>query len=88
MHAVMVRVTINDPEQATKALREEVVPRVRQAPGLVAGYWVRIEEDQGRSIIVFESEEAANAAADQVRGMSFEFVTLNSVDVHEVVAHT
>jgi hypothetical protein len=88
MHAVMVRVTINDPEQATRALREEVVPRVRQAPGLVAGYWVRIEEDQGRSIIVFESEEAANAAADQVRGMSFEFVTLNSVDVHEVVAHT
>jgi len=88
MHAVMVRVTINDPEQATKALRDEVVPRVRQAPGLVAGYWVRIEENQGRSIIVFESEEAANAAADQVRGMSFEFVTLNSVDVHEVVAHT
>ena len=88
MHAVLVRVTINDPEQATKVLREEVVPRVRQAPGLVAGYWVRLDENQGRSIVVFESEEAANAAADQVRETSFEFVTLNSVDVHEVVAHT
>jgi hypothetical protein len=88
MHAVLVRVTVNDPEQATQKLRDEIVPRVRQAPGLVAGYWVTIDDNQGRSIVVFESEEAANAAADQVRGMSFEFVTLNSVDVHEVVAHT
>ena len=88
MHAVLVRVTINDEEQARKALAEEVVPRVRQAPGLVAGYWVRLDGDQGRSIIVFDSEEDAQAAAENVRGMSFEFVTLNSVDVHEVVAHT
>jgi hypothetical protein len=88
MHAVMVRVTINDEAQARKALDEEVVPRVRQAQGLVAGYWVRLGGDQGRSIIVFESEEAAQAAAENVRGMTFEFVTLDSVDVHEVVAHT
>ena len=88
MHAVLVRVTINDPEQATKRLQEDVVPRVRQAPGLVAGYWVRLDENRGRSIVVFESEEAAQAAADQVRAMEFEFVTLDSVDVHEVVAHT
>jgi len=88
MHAVLVRVTVNDPEQATQKLRDEIVPRVRQAPGLVAGYWVTIDDNQGRSIVVFESEEAANAAADQVRAGSFEFVTLNSVDVHEVVAHT
>ena len=39
-------------------------------------------------MVVFESEEAARAAADQVREMTFEFVTLDSVDVHEVVAHT
>jgi hypothetical protein len=88
MHAVMVRVTIKDEAQARKALDEEVVPRVRQAPGLVAGYWVSLGGDQGRSIIVFESEEAARAAAENVRGMTFEFVTLDSVDVHEVVAHT
>jgi hypothetical protein len=88
MHAVLVRVTVNDPEQATKALREQVVPRVREAPGLVAGYWVRLDGNQGRSIVVFESEDAARAAADQVREQTFEFVTLDSVDVYEVVAHT
>jgi len=88
MHAVLVRVTINDAEQATKALHEEIVPRVREAPGLVAGYWVRLDGNEGRSLVVFESEEAARAAADQVRATAFEFVTLDSVDVHEVVAHT
>src|SRR5262249_59514204 len=88
MHAVLVRVTIDDPEQATKALRERVVPQVRQAPGLVAGYWVRLDGNQGRSIVVFDSEEAARAVADQVRAMPTEFVTIDSVDVHEVVAHT
>jgi hypothetical protein len=88
MHAVLVRVTINDLEQATRVLNEDVVPQVRQAPGLVAGYWVRLDNEHGRSIIVFETEEAANAAAEQVRGRPTEFVTIDSVDVLEVVAHT
>ena len=64
MHAVLVSVTINDGEAATKYLRGEIVPRVKQAPGFVAGYWVRVENgDQGRGTIVFESEDAARAAA-------------------------
>ena len=37
MHAVVVRVNIDDSEAATARLREEVVPRVSQAPGFVAG---------------------------------------------------
>jgi len=41
MHAVVVRVNIDDSEAATARLREEVVPRVSQAPGFVAGYWTR-----------------------------------------------
>ena len=42
MHAVIVSVTINDAEEATTYLRNEIVPRVKQAPGFVAGYWARI----------------------------------------------
>jgi hypothetical protein len=38
MHAVIVSVTINDAEEATTYLRNEIVPRVKQAPGFVAGY--------------------------------------------------
>jgi hypothetical protein len=31
-------VTIKEPEPAEQALREQVVPRVSQAPGFVTGY--------------------------------------------------
>lgn len=88
MHAVFSRVTINDPEAALKRLHEEVVPRVSGLPGLVAGYWMRPEANQGRSLIVFESEEAASAAAENIRSNMPEPVTLDSIDVVEVVAHT
>jgi hypothetical protein len=86
MHAVVVSVTIGDPEAATAQLRERVVPQVSQTPGFVAGYWVRLPGGQGRSIVVFESEEAAQASAERARAMG-DFVTFDSVEVGEVVAH-
>lgn len=46
MHAVVAGVTITEqanPEEVTSYLRDTVVPTVSQAPGFVAGYWVRLE---------------------------------------------
>jgi hypothetical protein len=87
MHAVVVRVTIKDREAATQGLRDEVVPAVSQAPGFVAGYWTRKEgSDQGLSMVIVESEDAANAAAERVRSMAPEAVTVDDVEVREVVA--
>ena len=87
MHAVVVRVTINDPEAATQGLREHVVPTVSQAPGFVTGYWTRAEgSDQGLSMVVFESEDAANAAAERIPSGVPDAVTLDDVEVREVVA--
>ncbi len=85
MHAVVVRVTINDEQAATERLRSEVVPRVSQAPGFVAGYWTR-KEGKGLSMVIFESEESARQASERVPEMVFENVTLEDVDVREVVA--
>ena len=89
MHAVVVSVTIKDPEAATKMLREQLVPRVKEAEGLVNAYWAR-KDDRGGSMIVFESEEAAQAVAEQIQqgppGNS-DAVSLDSVEVREVVAH-
>jgi hypothetical protein len=86
MHALIVSVTINDGEEATKYLRSEIVPRVKQAPGFVAGYWIRIEDgDQGRGTIVFESEDAARAVAERIQQDPGTAVTLNDVAVGEVV---
>jgi len=90
MHAVVVNVTINDPEAANTMLQGEVVPRVKEAPGLVTAYWARSDEGKGGSMIVFESEENAQAAADRLRegppGNS-DAVTIDSIEVREVVAH-
>ena len=90
MHAVVTRVSVEDAGSATEQLRGEVVPRVSQAPGFVAGYWVRLEgADEGISVIAFESEDAARAAADQIRQAveGNTGVSLKDVTVGEVVAN-
>jgi hypothetical protein len=86
MHAVVVRVTISDRDVAESHLREQVVPGVSQAPGFVAGYWTR-KDDSGVGMVVFESEDAAQAMSERVPSMVPDVVTLEEVDVREVVAH-
>lgn len=87
MYALLVNVTINDPQEAPRRLQSEVVPRVSSAPGFVAGYWMRPAENRGWSVILFESEEAARAAGEVVESQPPEAVTVDSVQVQEVVAH-
>jgi len=86
MHAVVARVRINDQEASDRELRERVVPGVSQAPGFVAGYWTR-KDDTGLSMVIFESEDAANAMGERLPSVVPETVTLESVEVREVAAH-
>jgi hypothetical protein len=87
MHAVVVRSTLHDLERATSFLREQTLPRVRQAPGLVGAQWVRLDEQTGTSMLTFESEEAAQAAVEQLRSNPppADALTLESVQIGEVV---
>jgi hypothetical protein len=88
VHAVVVRVTINDRESAQKGLNQDVVPGVSQAPGFRAGYWTW-KDNTGLSMILFDSEDAANRAGDRIRAMvqGIDAVELEGVEVREVVAH-
>jgi hypothetical protein len=86
VHAVVVKVTINDREAADSHLRENVVPGVSQAPGFVAGYWTR-KDDTGLGMVVFESEDAATRMSEQVPSMVTDAVSLEDVEVREVVAN-
>jgi hypothetical protein len=87
MHAVLSRVTISESEGASeKVLREEIVPRIKEAPGFVAGYWMR-KGNSGVSTVICDSEEAANKLSEQVRSALPDAVTLEEVEVREVVAH-
>ncbi len=84
MHAVVVEVEINDPEAARQGLAD-VVSTVTAAPGFVAGYWVRLDDGHGTSVVVFESEAQARAAAPPADGGA-PGVTMTSVAIGEVLA--
>ena len=87
MHAVVAEVTITDDAGAAEIfLREQVVPGVSQSPGFVAGYWTR-KESRGVGMVVFESEDAAQAMVERMPSMVPDMVTLVGVDVLDVVAH-
>jgi hypothetical protein len=88
MHAVVVKVTIQDFETARTNLREQVVPTVSQAPGFVAGYWTRSEDgSNGIGMILFDSEESARTASEMVAAGATVGVTLDGVEVREIVEH-
>jgi len=81
MHAVVVDVTIKDREAAESELRDSVVPMVSAAPGFVAGYWIAVAEGQGRSVAVFESEDAAGAVAGRIPEQGRDAVSIDNVVV-------
>ena len=87
MHAVVVKVTLKDPDSARQLLESQVIPRVSAVPGFKAGYWTWDDgQSNGVSMVIFESEEGAAAAADAVPSMISDAVSLDSVEVREVVA--
>lgn len=90
MHALVVHVSLEPghDEEGRTELETNVVPRVKQAPGVVAGYWAQSADgERGYSMILFESEETAQAGADMARnGPRPDFVSFDKVEVCEVVA--
>lgn len=87
MHAVVIRVKINDAEAATGELQERVVPRVSQLPGFVAGYWTRGQDGGGLSMVVFDSEDGARAASEAIPSGMPAAVELENMEIREVVAN-
>lgn len=88
MHAVVANVSIEPGAQdaTRRQLNDEVVPMVRSNPGFVAGYWVQLEGNRGTSVVVFDTEEHARAAAPPVDNPPVEGVKFESVEIGEVAA--
>lgn len=86
MHAVIVKVTVHNREAAEAELHEKVIPGVSQAPGFVAGYWTS-KDNTGLSMVIFESENAATGASEMIPATVPDTVTLEGVEVREVVGH-
>jgi hypothetical protein len=90
MHAVVVKVAIEDFDRGHRYLTEQVVPRVSQAPGFVAGYWTRSADgNSGLAMMVFESEDAARAVMQMMESQApqDDGVTIEGIEVREVVAN-
>ena len=91
MYGIIVQVAVdpNREEEARTILREMVVPEAKARPGFRAGYWLRsLDGDVLRAVQIYESDNAARAAAVHIRqgpppGSP---VALQSVDLYEVLA--
>ena len=86
MYAVLATVDISDAAARTKALEEQAVPAVRRAPGFVAAYWVRLDDGQGASLVIFETEQQARSGAPEEGTSVRDWATFTSVRIGEVVA--
>ena len=89
MYALAVNVTIESgkEDEAQEALRSNIIPRVKQSPGLVAGYFMQPGGGYGYSLLIFDSEENANAAKQMAENAPRpDFVKLNTAQVMGVVA--
>ena len=92
MHALVVRVTINDADRTRELLNDQVVPQVSGAPGFKTGYWTWSTGSgamNGLSMVIFDSEENARAAGDRIKSLADDMrddVTLDGTEVREVVA--
>jgi len=92
MHALVVRVTINDADRTRELLNDQVVPQVSGAPGFKTGYWTWSTGSgamNGLSMVIFDSEENARAAGDRIKSIAADMrddVTLDGTEVREVVA--
>jgi hypothetical protein len=84
-HAVAVRVSSDDFEASIRELHERIVPRASNAPGFVNGYWTR-KNDTGLAIILFDSEDAAQGAMEQIRTAPPETAKVEDTEIREVVA--
>jgi hypothetical protein len=89
MFAVVVR-EAGDARQigaSGRQVEENVLPRVRQAPGFVSAIFMTDGAGHTLNVLVFESEEAARRALDAVRAAPRPpSLRLEVAELHEVLA--
>ena len=69
-------------------LAANLLPRVREAPGVVSASFMSDGEGATLNVLVFESEEATRAALQLTRNAPRPgFLELESADLYRVLAH-
>jgi hypothetical protein len=86
VYAIVANVRVEDPEAARLLLPEAREAVVSRAPGIVSGYWLEPVDGIGTSVLVFESKESADQAAEYPLP-PMPGVTLLDLTIREVFAH-
>ena len=86
MHAAIVTLSI-DPAlapAAAAAFTNEILPTIRSAEGLVAGYWVDPVDGKGLGFLVFDTEEHARRSTPPQTSWAAPGVTIHNVEFRRV----
>lgn len=90
MHALVIGVEVESGHEGEgiEYLHANVLPAMKQTPGLVSGYWLSAKDGQGLTVLLFEDQKPAqDAAAGLASAPKADFATVGTVEVREVVAH-
>lgn len=85
---VHVRIASGQVNSSRDELKNQVIPRVRQAPGFVKGYWTASADGtNGDSMVVLKTKQDAEQVAALARNSPPPAgVTIEKVEVREVIA--
>ena len=86
MYAIVTNVRVDNPDEARLILPEAREDIVSRASGIVSGYWLEPIDGIGISVLVFESKEHAEAAAEYPLP-DMPGVTRLDLTIREVFAH-
>ena len=64
MYAIVTNVHVENPDEARQLLPEAREALVSRAPGIVSGYWLEPINGIGTSVLIFETKQHAEEAAD------------------------
>ena len=86
-NVVFVTVDATQADPARRGLHEQVIPRISQSAGFVAGYWLEPLDGQGISVTLWGSEQAAREAAGLIQPDSSPTtgVKVDRIETREVI---
>jgi hypothetical protein len=92
MHALFVTAHIEpgrNEEEAVRFLQSDILPQLKQFPGVVSGYWLATKDSESLAVVLFNNEDAAKQMAEVglPQAPPPPGATLGNIEVREVIAH-
>ena len=88
MYAVVGEASIQagKEDEAVEYLKANILPMVKESPGLISGYWTAPQDGKGLGVTFYETEEAARSAAEMATSAPRPEYATVTFEVREVVA--